>query len=356
LIVPLLSEQIPSAAQFRDAIDSLSPEMQRFAKAYRAMQLESSMFALLVIQIKPQMELLLNLPPSSLTKQIRLTQDLMEMFIQYQIPSDLMSFDGDLNSSVGSKLDAVKSHVKQLQDLIQDMKNKELTEAAEGATYRVLDSIASPTSSSSSSIAHVRRSVTRTSPSPLPGSNRIQSTSVNAGAAQAQSAEQKAANAQAMIDADNVLVDYTKLPAALDARLDMSARGSVVRPTTISVGNTWQKKFQKKLLSPPAETSLSADELHTERNRAFDLLDALSRSGALPFTHASLHIVIAATQCFDKSLMETVTRSNINPIEKAEATSAVMTSILHGLPAPTDVIRDADRDRVTTYSPLLLTN
>jgi hypothetical protein len=37
-------------------------------------QLESSMFALVVIQIKPQMELLLNLPPSALTKQIRLTQ------------------------------------------------------------------------------------------------------------------------------------------------------------------------------------------------------------------------------------------------------------------------------------------
>jgi hypothetical protein len=38
LIVPLLTETIPSAKQFRDAIESLSPEQQRFAKAFRAMQ------------------------------------------------------------------------------------------------------------------------------------------------------------------------------------------------------------------------------------------------------------------------------------------------------------------------------
>ena len=92
------------------------------------------MFALCVIQIKPQMELLLNLPSDSLTKQvsslslslslslskclfaealthvvvvaavvgaqIRLTQDLMEMFITYQIPSDLMSYDDNPSASV----------------------------------------------------------------------------------------------------------------------------------------------------------------------------------------------------------------------------------------------------------------
>ena len=32
----------------------MSPEQQRFAKAFRAMQLEGSMFAVLVVQLKPQ--------------------------------------------------------------------------------------------------------------------------------------------------------------------------------------------------------------------------------------------------------------------------------------------------------------
>lgn len=45
------------------------------------------------IQIKPQLEKVLNLAPDSLTKEIQLTQDLMRLFTEYQIPTDLMSFD-----------------------------------------------------------------------------------------------------------------------------------------------------------------------------------------------------------------------------------------------------------------------
>ena len=55
-------ETIPTPAEFRDAIESLSPEQQRFAKAYRGMQLASTLFAVAVVQIKPQLERLLGLP------------------------------------------------------------------------------------------------------------------------------------------------------------------------------------------------------------------------------------------------------------------------------------------------------
>lgn len=39
LKIPLLLETIPTPKEFKDAIESLSPEQQRFCKAYRGMQL-----------------------------------------------------------------------------------------------------------------------------------------------------------------------------------------------------------------------------------------------------------------------------------------------------------------------------
>ena len=54
--IPLDLETIPTPKEFRDAIESLSPEQQAFAKLYRGMQLSSTLFGVCVIQIKPQME------------------------------------------------------------------------------------------------------------------------------------------------------------------------------------------------------------------------------------------------------------------------------------------------------------
>jgi hypothetical protein len=52
------------------------------------------------------------------------------------------------------------------------------------------------------------------------------------------------------------------------------------------------------------------------KNEAFDLLDALSRSGSLDIQEASLHVLVATTHCFAETLMNTLLKDNINPIEK----------------------------------------
>ena len=94
LRIPLDVAVIPSAKEFKDAIGSLSPEQQQFAKAFRTFQMQSTLFGVCVIQIKPQLEKVLNLPADSLTKEIELTENLMDLFIKYQIPSDMLSAEG----------------------------------------------------------------------------------------------------------------------------------------------------------------------------------------------------------------------------------------------------------------------
>ena len=136
ITIPLDLDMIPSAKEFKDAISSLSPEQQRFAKAFRSMQLESTLFGICVIQIKPQLERVLNLPPDSLTKEIKLTQDLMELFITYQIPSDLLSYDGDAVASVREKVDRVRHHVGAIREVINATKEVELQEKKQETMYR----------------------------------------------------------------------------------------------------------------------------------------------------------------------------------------------------------------------------
>jgi hypothetical protein len=147
LRIPLLLEAIPSPKEFRDAIESLSPEQQAFARAIRGMQLESTLFGVLVVQIKPQLERLLRLPPESLTKEIRLTQDLTELFLKYQIPADLLTAGPILGDETGAtapaadKINEVKGHVKAMQELIAASKQKELKESTESALNAAMNRV-----------------------------------------------------------------------------------------------------------------------------------------------------------------------------------------------------------------------
>merc|ERR1712137_1296953 len=109
---------------------------------------------------------------------------------------------------------------------------------------------------------------------------------------------------------------------------------------------------QKALLAKPAESNMGKDDQKKEKDAALDLLDALTKSGALPVEHASLHIVVAATHCFDKTVTETAIQDNVNPIEKVERSTLIMATTVHQAPVAT-LVDSANLPRITAASPEL---
>eukprot|EP01127_Copromyxa_protea_P015092 TRINITY_DN4293_c1_g3_i2.p1 TRINITY_DN4293_c1_g3~~TRINITY_DN4293_c1_g3_i2.p1 ORF type:complete len:737 (-),score=132.91 TRINITY_DN4293_c1_g3_i2:2114-4183(-) len=132
LTIPLIMNAIPTPKAFKAAVESMSPEMIRFAKAIRSMQLSDTLFGICVIQIRPQLEKLLKLPPDSLTQELKLNQDLLDLFLEYQIPSDLLTFDGYDDAPPFEKINRVKQYTAKMSDVIREA-NGGISESAQSA-------------------------------------------------------------------------------------------------------------------------------------------------------------------------------------------------------------------------------
>lgn len=388
LSIPLLLETIPTPKEFRDAIESLSPEQQRFAKAYRSLQLSSTLFGVCIVQVKPQLERVLNLPDNSLTKEIQLTQDLMEMFIKYQVPSDLLSYDAGAGAGAGAgaatgatgaagavaqadKIAAVKEHVGQIKAVIAAQREAELAAVAEAKAKALLElAVSTPEDDSDCDDYAYTGSFGGVAPAcasfggPPGASFGGQARAFTPGVPQVpgyESAVKMTTPPQQLADAASsgapeilgAEMDYTALPALLDSKFAELDTDSALRPTIIKMGPTWSRKSQAGLLSKPTTSSLQETEQKEEKNQAFDLLDALTRSGVLAVVEASLHVVLAATHCFDKTVVNAVVQDNINPVEKVERSVLIVSSAISGLPAQ-QLINQDQLERVQLYSPMLL--
>jgi hypothetical protein len=308
----------------------------------------------------------------------------------YQIPSDLLTFDGDAALATASeKVAAVKGHVAAVQEMIAAAKAVELKEQEEEtkieeerakarANSRMergehfvmeemeVEMMAAPTSAS----------VPMASKMNLATASMVQMDSGGAAPVKGHRKRMSSRGNIEMVSGSDMLppippkpppnlhttgggggggeaatgVDLTQIPKLLDARFEELDEDSALRPTLIKTGVHWTKKTQKGLLSKLSSSSMSSAEQKTEKSQAFDLLDALSRSGALPIASAELHVMVAATHCFDKSLVETVIQDNVNPIEKLERSALIVACTIHAEPA-TGLLNDDQHSRVATYSP-----
>ena len=401
LIIPLILDEIPTAKEFKDAIRSLSPEQQRFAQSFRKMQLGSSVLGISVIQIKPQLETLLGLPSGALTKEMKLTQDLMELFVEYQVPSDMLSYDGiDTSASPKEKVDNVRVHVQAVSSVVNEAKSKELKEQSMKAEmayhsavaeHPMYDDGAAVAMNTASAFGAPRMSPLfkgATSPNFAPkrskdnSMNTTPSVSVRLSSpapdfsmciAENLSVSPPGGNSQGPANAiapdrlgpsasqsgkatavGDGAIDFTAVPMILDAAIEQYAQGASLRSTTIKLSDWWTRNRQDNLLVQPTAAVLHSDDLKTERNKAMDLLDALSRSGSLPIPFSELHVIVSVTHCFEHDIIQTIIQDNINPIEKLEQTTLLVGSAIYGVPACELISNREDLLRLKGYFPALL--
>ena len=95
---------------------------------------------------------------------------------------------------------------------------------------------------------------------------------------------------------------------------------------------------------------MDSDAISKEQEKAFDLLDSLTRSGALELVEAELHVLIATTHCFSKTLIDTVVQDNVNPIEKVERSVLIISSTIHDT-TPESMIKEEHIPRIKAASP-----
>lgn len=62
--------------------------------------------------------------------------------------------------------------------------------------------------------------------------------------------------------------------------------------------------------------------------------------------------MLAATHCFDKTLLDTVIQNNVNPIERVERSLMIVATTVHRRPAA-ELLAEDQRERFLTYSPRL---
>eukprot|EP00467_Chlorarachnion_reptans_P001188 CAMPEP_0114526308 /NCGR_PEP_ID=MMETSP0109-20121206/22944_1 /TAXON_ID=29199 /ORGANISM="Chlorarachnion reptans, Strain CCCM449" /LENGTH=982 /DNA_ID=CAMNT_0001708059 /DNA_START=177 /DNA_END=3125 /DNA_ORIENTATION=+ len=438
LDIPIVLQQIPSPKAFQDYIRSLSPEQQRFARAFRGMQLEGTLFGLVLIQIKPAMEKVLRLAPGSLTKEIQLTQDLMTLFTKYQIPTDLLSFDDISNAWKGqdsgfegadrpskanpeSRLTHVKQNVARMMAMVENKKAKVNEAAQQGFAFAKATGTAEkkslkrkrdvPLGAAFNTEIHpeevvaygaalvgarISQEFQETSRillldvdihgnpvDSVGGSENMAQADLGGSGKMAQEdlvkeepngswedgdysedweddgesseTEEKRecedggcsnSNSRA---ADGEVEDYTQLAVHLDETLSRNDKEGAVRPTSLVVGNPWSKHSRKTILSAFEDSQITKEEARREKDRTFDLLDALSRSGGLLLEGSSLHVIVAATHCFSQTLIDTVIQENVNPIDRVEKTALLLAAETHrefGTDAVSRMVRKGELARL----------
>merc|ERR1712232_41662 len=149
---------------------------------------------------------------------------------------------------------------------------------------------------------------------------------------------------------DDAATDLSTIPQKLNSIFTSSEDFSSLHPTEIVVGDAWYRKRKRSLLLAQSRSALTREDLKGEKDKAYDLLDALSCSGSLSIDSAELHVIVATTYRFDKDILSTVIEDDINPVEKLEGSMLAVGSTIFDVPCA-DLLKNGIRsERLTLPS------
>ena len=385
VLIELESLETPKA--FQKFVSSISKEQQEFANAYRTMQLSESLFVISIIPIQTQLERLLNLPLYSLTN-VQFTEIysiMLKFLVQYQLPSDLFTYQGPKDVCLQQKIDYILSCVSSVTLLLnteilkqqkerlmkeqeerrkteqrlreekqtnmyyssiimennQDMKrclssrtnskaNKEFEELLKtlpkkkkNSFFDMFKSSAKPQNTEIKDEMHTTKSLFKEDTEPInePTPDVEQTNNDNSGH---QNVEKQAQN---LVDSNSCNdFDESQLPFKLDNAFSCFDEDDALHAGSLKISRDSWNRFQSKT---GVESKLSDDVLKTENSLALDLIDALSRSGNLELINTSTHFISGITHWFDLSLMDTIIQTDVNPISKLKHSGSIIASILY---------------------------
>ena len=371
--VPLQVSSLPSQKEFEDLTLSLSHEQKSFVEQYRASQIESSMFAFCLIPVQPQLEALLSLPARCLRKQIVLCQKIMKLFSKYHISPELLSYDGPEGSEVNTKIERVKELVFSLDGMIDGMIEEELEEIRKTRTYSItpppsqneigkkkvsaereaeIVEIASTLSDLNEMFRDLAFLVSEQGcqidaissnicSAAISNELNVQNTTVDTMDCNLDNTRKtdQSLKVEALEKDSNTDADITSKPSEININSQNEIK-ETGPPNNLHLARKLMNDIEKydKTLRP---TTIKVDELGinngtltlanliAEKQKAIDLLDLISRSGSLDVSNASLHILFSATHKFEKTLLKTVIRRNVDPLKRLVKSAEIMAAAIH---------------------------
>jgi len=86
---------------------------------------------------------------------------------------------------------------------------------------------------------------------------------------------------------------------------------NALRSTIIKTSQDWSWEQRDLLSTEFTKKKWQSEKIERAKKSAFDLLDAISRSGTLPIKCSEVHIVIGISHCFENDIMYVYCSSNL---------------------------------------------